>query len=314
MEFFKQNTHIDFMGQRLWAALLSSVLLVASLVLLSVKGINWGLDFSGGVQIELHYEQSADIAKIRNLLQNSGFNNAVVKLYGSTQNVQISFKMAHSALDNNLDDKNQRNQLIDRLKQALPDAQIVQINYIGPQIGQELVEKGVLAIIISLIATTIYIAMRFEYRFALSSSLALIHDPILILGVFSLFNLEFDTIALTALLMVIGYSLNDTIVVFDRVREVFRNVQQGSPVEIMNLSINQTLSRTIMTSVLTLLAIISLYLFGGPVLHGFSVAFMVGIIVGTYSSIYVAGALALLFGLKREDLLPRAKTPVDDLP
>ena len=199
--------------------------------------------------------------------------------------------------------------------QALPGAQIQRFNVVGAEVGKELFTKGALALFVSLLAILIYISMRFEYRFAISAILALIHDPVLILGMFSLFHIQFDLIAFAAVLTVIGYSLNDTIVVFDRVRENFRKVRKGTPLEIMNLSINQTLSRTIMTSGLTLLAVISLLIYGGPVLYGFSLALLIGILIGTYSSIYVAGALAVAFGLQRADFLPKQKAALqDDLP
>lgn len=315
MEFFKQNTSINFMGQRKYAAIFSLILFVVSISSIWFNGMKWGLDFTGGTQIELHYPDSANLPQIREQLEEAGFKDAVVKTYGSTRDVQVSFQPTTLATSGSKakDHAAENKEVAVRVQQVL-GAEVNQVNYIGPQVGEELVSKGVLALVVSLVATMIYIAMRFEFRFAISSTLALVHDPVLILGVFSFFHIEFDLIALVALLTVIGYSLNDTVVVFDRVRETFRKVRGGTPEEIMNLSINQTLSRTIMTSMLTLLAIISLYLFGGPVLHGFSVAFLVGILVGTYSSIYVAGALALVFGLKREDLLPTPKEEIDEMP
>lgn len=317
MEFFKQNTNINFMGQRKFAAIFSAAIMVFSVVSIFMYGMKWGLDFTGGTQIELHFKQAPDLNNLREKLVGADFHDAVVKTYGTTRDIQVSFQPTSLATadDGQIDkDAEKANQKVaDKVGEIL-QAKVMQVNYIGPQVGEELVNKGVLALVLSLIATMIYIAMRFEFRFAISSTLALVHDPLLILGVFSFFHIEFDLIALVALLTVIGYSLNDTVVVFDRVRETFRSVRKGTPLEIMNLSINQTLSRTIMTSMLTLLAILSLYLFGGPVLHGFSVAFLVGILIGTYSSIYVAGALALAFGLRREDLLPTPKAEIDDMP
>ena len=189
-----------------------------------------------------------------------------------------------------------------------------QMQYIGPQVGKQLLTNGILAVLVCLIGTMVYIAFRFDYRFAMSAALALIHDPILILGVFSYFHLEFNMIVLTALLTVIGYSLNDTIVVYDRVRENFRKIRKGSSLEIMDLSINETLSRTIITSGLTLLVVIALFIYGGNVIHGFALALIIGIVIGTYSSIYVAGSLAVLFGLDRASLLPKAKVYDDGVP
>lgn len=305
MEFFKQNTKINFMGQRKWAALFSIILCVASIISLAVNHLNLGLDFTGGTQLTLHYKQPAQLNTIRDTLYKNGFTQAVVQAYGTSEDVLVR-----------VGPNKQLNQqeLKDKLIQALPGAQLQSMEYIGPQVGKTLVTNGILAIIVSLLATMIYIALRFEYRFAVSAAIALIHDPVLILGIFSFFHLQFDLIALAAVLTIIGYSLNDTIVVYDRVRENFRKVRKGSPTEVMNLSINQTLSRTIMTSGLTLIVVVVLFIFGGEMLRGFSLALIIGIVIGTYSSIYVAGALAIAMGLNRTHLLPSAKKEVDALP
>jgi preprotein translocase subunit SecF len=305
MEFFKSNTHIDFMGQRKWAALFSIVLFIASIVSLVVNKLNFGLDFTGGTQIELTYNHSVDFNTVRSELSKAGFTRAVVQSYGTSRDVLV--RIPPSQTDNQVD-------LRTRITKALPDAKLQQIEYIGPQVGKSLVTNGLLAILVSLLATMAYIAFRFEYRFAVSAALALIHDPILILGVFSFFHLQFDLIALAAILTIIGYSLNDTIVVYDRVRENFRRVRKGTPTEIMNLSINQTLSRTIMTSGLTLLVVLALFIFGGEMLRGFSLALIIGIVIGTYSSIYVAGSCAIAMGLNRIHLLPAVKKEGDGLP
>ena len=198
--------------------------------------------------------------------------------------------------------------------EALPGAIKQRVDFVGPQVGAELATKGALAIIVALLATMIYIAFRFEFRLAVSSAVALIHDPVLILGVFAIFHVEFDLKALAGLLAVIGYSLNDTIVVFDRVRENFIKIRRSTPLEIMNVSINQTLSRTIMTSLLTLFVVVALFLYGGETIRGFSLALIIGIVVGTYSSIYVAGALAVVMGLDRKDFMPTARKELDDRP
>ena len=197
---------------------------------------------------------------------------------------------------------------------ALPGAQLQRVEFVGPQVGQEMATKGLLAILIALLGTMIYIAIRFEYRFAIGSAVALVHDPILIMGMFSYFQLEFNLTALAAVLAVIGYSLNDTIVIFDRIRENFRKVRKGSPIEVVNLSINQTLSRTVMTSAATLVVVLALFIFGGAMIHGFATAYIIGIVVGTYSSIYVAGALAVALGLNKQDLMPMPKQELDDRP
>jgi preprotein translocase subunit SecF len=303
MEFFRANTKIDFMGQRWIAAICSVVLFLVSIISLFVYGLNFGLDFTGGTQIEMTYTKPADLNAIREDLQKAGFN-AVVQAYGTSFDVVIRVPPY----------KGDQQLLKDKIIEVLPDAHFQQMEYIGPQVGKTLFTNGLLAILISLIVTMLYIAFRFEFRFAVSAAVALIHDPIIILGVFSFFHLQFDLIALAAVLTIIGYSLNDTIVVYDRVRENFRRIRKGTPTEIMNLSINQTLSRTIMTSGLTLLVVVALFLFGGEMLHGFALALIIGIVVGTYSSIYVAGALAVMMGLDRASLLPAVKKELDGLP
>ncbi len=305
MEFFKHKTHIDFMGLRKWSALLSVILFAASIASLCINKLNFGLDFTGGTQIQLVFSGVANVGQIRQQLMQAGFTEAVVQHYGTTNEVLISLSAHH------LDPVH----LTQAVTVALPGAKIKQLEFVGSQVGSELATKGVLAILVALLAIMAYIAFRFEYRFAIGAAVALIHDPVLILGIFSLFHLEFNLTVLAAILAVIGYSLNDTIVIFDRVRENFRKVRRGTPLEVMNLSINQTLSRTIMTSVMTLVVVLALFLFGPMMIHNFAMALMVGIVVGTYSSIYVAGALAVALGLTRSDLLKKLQPqPVDDRP
>ena len=304
MEFFKTNTKIPFMRQRTWAGIFSAIIIVASILALSINGLNLGLDFTGGTQVEVKFQNPVDTAQIRKNLIAQGFPQAVVQAYDVRD---LSVRVApHKGMS--------QEQLKSKLMEAMPGGTISQLDYIGPQVGKTLMTNGILAILVSLIGTMIYIALRFEFRFAVSAAVALIHDPLLILGVFAAFHLEFNLIVLAAVLTVIGYSLNDTIVVYDRVRENFRKVRKGTPTEIMDLSINQTLSRTIMTSGLTLLVVIALFIFGGPTLRPFALALIIGIVIGTYSSIYVAGALAVAFGLDRTHLLQGAKKVEDDLP
>jgi len=305
VELFNPNSKIDFMGARRWTAILSAFLFISSLLSLLFYGINWGLDFTGGTQIQVAYQKAANIEKIREQLNQAGFREAVVLHYGASTDVQISIG-PHKQLA--------QSEIVDKVMQALPNAQKRAVDVVGAQVGKELATKGVLAILVSLLATMVYIAMRFEYRFAISSAIALIHDPLLILGIFSFWHITFDLKALAALLAVIGYSLNDTIVVFDRVRENFRKIRRALPIEIMNMSINQTLSRTIMTSVLTLFVVIALFVYGGETIHGFALALIIGIVIGTYSSIYVAGALAIALGLSRADLMPTPKEELDEQP
>jgi preprotein translocase subunit SecF len=305
MEFFKTKTKIDFMRQRKWAAIFSITLFVFSIGSLIINGLNLGLDFTGGTEIQMHYTEPADLSQIRNQLDRANFRSPIVQSYGTSRDVMIKLKPLKNVT---------QQEITDRVSKALPKAKLEQVEYIGPQVGKTLVTNGILAVIVSLLATMAYIALRFEYRFAISSTVALIHDPVLILGIFSLFHLEFNLITLAALLTMLGYSLNDTVVVYDRVRENFRKVRKGTSVEIMNLSVNQTLSRTIMTSGLTLLVVIALLIFGGEMLRGFSLALIIGIVIGTYSSIYIAGSLAILMGLEKKHLLPAEKKYIEDRP
>ncbi|HLD16316.1 MAG TPA: protein translocase subunit SecF [Coxiellaceae bacterium] len=301
MEFFKTASEIPFMKQRKMAGIFSAILLLGSLIVLCMNGLNLGLDFTGGTEVEVHFSQPVDVNILREKIVQQGFSEAMLQAYSTTEvNVRVA---PHKEIT--------PSELRERILQALPGGTIDQMNYIGPQVGQTLMSNGILAILVSLIGTMIYIALRFEYRFAVSAAIALIHDPLLILGIFSLFHLEFNLIVLAAVLTVIGYSLNDTIVVYDRVRENFRKQRKRTALEVMDLSINQTLSRTIMTSGLTLLVVIALFIWGGAMIHNFALALMIGIVVGTYSSIYVAGSLAIAFGLTRKSLLPD-KRPIED--
>ncbi|MDQ2995416.1 MAG: protein translocase subunit SecF [Pseudomonadota bacterium] len=304
MEFFKPDTNIDFMAQRKVAAIFSIVICLASFIILGINGLNFGLDFTGGTQVEVAYKDAVDISKVREQMKSAGFHDAVLQPYGSSKEILIRLG----------EQKLSQKELQAKLSAALVGGEIRQAEYIGPQVGKALVTNGVLAIIVSLLFTMIYVAIRFESRFAVSAAVALIHDPILILGVFALLGIEFNLITLAAVLTIIGYSINDTIVVYDRVRENFRKMRKGSVVEIVNKSINQTLSRTIMTSGLTLMVVVVLFIFGGEVLRGFSLALIIGIIIGTYSSIYVAGSLAIALGLERRHLLPPERTELTDRP
>ena len=305
MEFFNPNSKIDFMGARKWTAIFSVFIFIVSITGLIAKGLIWGLDFTGGTQVQVSYPESANISDIRTRLYQVGFKEAQVVSYGTSKDVLISIAPRSDV---------EQNVMVEQLMNALPGAVKQQVDFVGPQVGKELATKGALAIIVSLLATMLYIAVRFEYRLAFSSAIALIHDPVLILGIFAWFGIEFDLKALAGLLAVIGYSLNDTIVVFDRVRENFIKVRRVNPIEIMNISINQTLSRTIMTSVLTLFVVVALFVYGGETIHGFSLALIIGIVIGTYSSIYVAGTLAIAMGLSSKDFINTKKKVLDDRP
>ena len=298
--------NIPFMSYRKFATVGSLVLLVLSIGSLGLKGLNLGLDFSGGTLIEVSYEEAADLEEIRDLMFNNGFDDFQVVNFGSNSDVLI--KVA---------DKNGSSQLGDViykfLQEADPSTELKRIEFVGPQIGSELRDQGGLGMLVALGMILLYVAFRFQYKFALGAVSALAHDVVIILGLFSLFSWDFDLTVLAALLAVIGYSLNDTIVVFDRVRENFRKDRGETPEGIINNSLNQTLSRTLMTSFTTLLVLAALALLGGEMIFAFSVALIVGIVVGTYSSIYVASNLLLVQNINREDFLDH-DTVLDDTP
>ncbi len=290
---------IDFMGVRKAAMTVSVILLLISVASLAINKLNVGIDFTGGSVIEIGYEESVDLQPIRGALEQSGYADAIVQHFGSAKEVLI--RLAPREGQNN---EELTSQVIIALEeQAGARLDVRRVDFVGPQVGEELREDGGLAVLYALIAILIYVSLRFEYRFSLGAVAALIHDVVITLGVFSILQLDFDLSVLAAILAVIGYSLNDTIVVFDRIRENFRRIRKRTPIEIVNTSINQTISRTLMTSFTTLLVLISLYTFGGEVIASFALALIIGVIVGTYSSIYVASASALALGVSREDLL-----------
>lgn len=305
MEFFKHNTAINFMALRKWAMGLSCLISLLCILILVTRGINWSFEFTGGTEVIATFAAPADLEGVRTTLEQAGYQDVKVQTYGTPKTILIR-------LGGNLNMQTQ--DIGTEIVAHLQGATLQGTDSIGPQVGKELATSGALALVLALLGTAIYIAMRFEYRFAISAAVALLHDPLIILGIFSYFRMEFDLTSLAALLTVMGFSLNDTIVVFDRIRENFRKSRKGTPTDIVNLSVNQTLSRTIMTSGLTLLAVLSLFFFGGQTLHGFATAMVVGIVIGTYSSIYVAGALAVALGLDRRDLLPPPRSTVDDTP
>ena len=314
MEFFKAKTSIDFLGLRKWSWMFSLLLILTSCVSMGVRGMNWGLDFTGGYSIQVHFPTAPKISEVRHSLEYVGFEREDIVTFGSTKDLMLSFSPKDLAASGTSVDSAQLQQVIsDKITTALPNATITSINYTGSEVGSEMAQSGVLAMLVAIIAIMLYITLRFEIKFAVSAALALAHDPIIILGIFSLFQIRFDLTALAAVLAVIGYSLNDTIVVYDRIRENFRLMRALPVVEVVNQAINDTLSRTIMTSGLTFIVVLVLFLLGGPSIHGFALALMIGVIVGTYSSIYIAGAIAVLLGLNREAFIPKPKE-MDELP
>jgi len=302
MDFFKHDLNIDFMGKWRYAAAISGVVLLASVASLLIRGLNLGIDFTGGTLIEVAYPQAVDLDTIRPLLSKSGYDQAQVQYFGTSRDLLIYLPPQEG-----LDSAKLSEAVFSKLRQGNPDVELRRVEYVGPQVGDELAVQGGLAMIYATFGILVYIMLRFHIRFAPGAVMALIHDVFITLGVFSVFRLEFDLTVLAAILAVMGYSLNDTIVVFDRIRENFRKIRKGTPQEIMNISVNQTLSRTVMTSSLTMLVVISLFIFGGEVIHNFSLALILGILVGTFSSIYVASPVSLALGVSKSDLAPVKK-------
>ena len=289
MEFFSHETKIPFMDIKQKAFAFSVIIMLASCISIVCYGLKMGLEFTGGIQMEIGFSQNHELSEIRKVFSDRTENISIQSLGGSKN---ILLRVSKTG------DKDLKTTIEGILLNSFPDAKVSQVEFIGPQIGKELLADGLNAIIFALLLTMLYIAFRFEYRFAVAAIVALLHDPIVTLGIFSYCQIEFDLISLAGILTVLGYSLNDTIVVYDRIRENFKRFPDKGIETIVNMAINETLSRTIITSLLTLLAVLSLLFFGGESLHGFSIALTIGIIIGTYSSIYIAGALAVVLGLK----------------
>ncbi|GHG03426.1 protein translocase subunit SecF [Thalassotalea marina] len=300
MQLLKLKETVDFMRLRKVAMIFSILMMLAAIASLSINKLNFGLDFTGGTLIEVGFEEAASLDAIREIMDNNGFEGAVVQHYGSSKDVVIRL-----ATQEDIKAEMLGNQVLTVLKQGTgQELNMRRIEFVGSSVGDELTEQGGLAMLTALICILVYVAFRFEWRFALGSVFALFHDVLLTLGLFSVLGLEFDLTVLAAILAVIGYSLNDTIVVSDRIRENFRKVREGGPAEIINISLTQTLSRTFITSITTLLVLFALFFQGGALIHGFATALLFGVFIGTYSSIYVASSIALVLGISREDLIP----------
>ncbi|MFC3094660.1 protein translocase subunit SecF [Alteromonas sediminis] len=299
MQLLKLTSTVGFMKLRMPAMIVSTLLILASLASLAVNKLNWGLDFTGGTLIEVGYEEAANLESIRSLLTQANFGDAIVQNFGSSQDVLIRIAPREGVKAVDIGD-----QVIAALRSDGTAVDMRRIEFVGPNVGDELTEQGGLAMLVALICILIYVAMRFEWRFALGSVAALVHDVILTLGLFSILQLEFDLTVLAAVLAVIGYSLNDTIVVSDRIRENFRKMRKGEPIDIINESLTQTMNRTIITSLTTILVLLALFFKGGALIHGFATALLFGVIIGTYSSIYIASSVALSLGISKEDLMP----------
>ena len=297
---------IDFMGQRKVAGILSIVVLLVSLGSIATKGLSFGLDFTGGALVEVEYERPADLEATRTLLVGAGFPDPVVQNFGTDTDVLIRLQQDNSAT---LGDE-----IVRTLNDAGLNVTLLRSEFVGAQVGDELRDQGGLGLLLALLVVMAYVALRFQIKFSVGAVSALAHDVIIVIGVFSLLGWDFDLTVLAAVLAVIGYSLNDTIVVSDRIRENFRTVRNGDSLSIINLSINQTLGRTLVTSLTTALVLICLLVLGGELIRGFSAALLIGVAVGTYSSIYVAANTFILMNISRDDLIPKAVDDGDEMP
>lgn len=308
-----QQTRFNFnlMGKRKIAATLSGLLIILSIASLTLQGLSLGIDFTGGTLVEAGYSEAVELGVVRDALINSEFNNAVVQYFGSANEILIRIPPSEGLNNADISSK-----ILDVLSTTGQNVEMRRIEFVGPQVGDELKNDGGLAMIAALAMIMLYVAMRFQMRFSVGAIAALAHDVIITLGVFSVTHFDFDLTVLAALLAVIGYSLNDTIVVFDRVRENFRKLRESTPVEVFNVSLNQTLSRTIITSLTTLMVLFALFVFGGEIIHSFATALIIGVLIGTYSSIFVASPVTIALGISREDLMPVQKegAELDDLP
>lgn len=306
MRIFNKTTEIDFLGKRQLALTFSALLIVACIGSLFIQQLSLGIDFTGGTLIEVGYSESVDLTKVRGALEQSGFKDATVQHFGTAKDVLVRLAPRDDISSAELSD-----QAFSALS-AVAKAELRRVEFVGPQVGEELTNDGGLAMLYALIGILIYVALRFEYRFAVGAVIALVHDVVVTIGIFSIFQVDFDLPVLAAVLAVIGYSLNDTIVVYDRIRENFRKMRKGTSIEIINASLNQTLSRTLVTSVTTLLVLIALFVFGGEIIHGFALALIIGVVIGTYSSIYVASTSIVMMGISKTDLMPVEKEGVID--
>ncbi len=302
---------INFMGKRKIAMVFSLLLIIASIGSLVTKGLNLGIDFTGGYLIEAGYQEDVNLDKVRASLAEAGFHDVQVQNFGTSKDIIVRIAPRADINKATIGD----NVLEVLLKTSDQQVTMRRVEFVGPQVGDELRDDGGIALLVALGGILIYISMRFQLKSAVGAILALVHDVIITVGAFSLLQLEFDLTVLASILAVIGYSLNDTVVVLDRIRETFRSVRKTSAEDILNMSINQTLSRTLVTSLTTLLVLFALFYFGGEIIHGFATALIIGVVIGTYSSIYIASSTLMLMNIHKQDFLVVAKEEVvDDAP
>ncbi|WP_113907956.1 protein translocase subunit SecF [Aliidiomarina celeris] len=295
-----ENNPIRFMNYRKHTSIFSIVLLLIALGSLAVNKLNWGLDFTGGTLVEVGFSQPADLELLRDVLETNEFGDAVVQNYGTQRDVLVRVPPRENVGADSIGD-----QLLRLLQSEVDqDIQIRRVEFVGPQVGEELTEAGGLALIVAMICILVYVSFRFDWRLALSAVIGLFQDVIMILGVFSVLQISIDLTILAALLAVIGYSLNDSIVVADRIRENFRILRKEDSVSVIDISLSQTMSRTLVTSLTTLLVLVTLFLFGGQMIEGFAIAMIIGVVVGTYSSVFTRSTIVLALGISRENLMP----------
>ena len=310
MQILKTSLNVDFLGKRKIAWVISTILIVISIASLTTRGLNLGIDFTGGTLVEVGFSNPVELDPIRKALEAETFSDAIVQHFGTAKDVLIRLPSTDNANASELS-----NQVLAALE-VTGEPTMRRIEFVGPQVGEELRDDGGLAVLYALFGILIYVTLRFEYRFSLGSVAALIHDVIVTVGFFSVTQAPFDLTVLAAVLAVIGYSLNDTIVVFDRIRENFRRMRKATPVEVINGSINQTLSRTLVTSLTTLLVLFALFFLGGEVIHSFALALIVGVVIGTYSSIYIASSMLVFLNVTSQDLMHEEKdtSELDEMP
>jgi preprotein translocase subunit SecF len=300
MRFLSEKTHIDFMGKRRIALMLSAIAIIAAIAILPMRGLNFGLDFTGGTLIEVGYPSAPAIADVRANLASEGLGDAVVQTFGAATDIVVRVPPT----DSEESSAELSTRVLGALKQGVEgDIEMRRVEFVGPQVGEELTEQGILAVVYALIGIFLYVMFRFQWRFSVGAVVAVVHDLLFSMGALSLLQIEFNLTVVAALLAVVGYSLNDTIVLFDRIRENFPRLGKHTSVDVINTSVNETLSRTLMTSLTTLMVLIALFLFGGEIIHGFALTLIIGVLVGTYSSIYVASSSLLLLKVSKYDLL-----------